>query len=207
MAGIRAQGIPGTRGRGVAPPSPTSSFSCGWTYASNLDKVATIGPRVTDICTGGFPGITGSRVADLAQVVDPKRSSPTFRNFLWGEPHPCLHALPLPGSPEVPTGSSQPHTLRVRGILTEAGQIPATLDVGHHATSGHGGSHLVQRLGPACTGKHCTGIHTERVLDKHLLSTYYEPGPTQGARKMKSTRCSPCPEGAHSLAGRAFNHN
>lgn len=40
--------------------------------------------------------------------------------------------------------------------------------------------------GAVCTlGARCTGRHTKRALDKHLLSNYDVPGPKQGPRKMR----------------------
>ena len=60
------KGVLGCRGMGQGGgwrhPCPDSSFGCGWTSASHLEKAATISTWVTDICKGGFLGVAGSRM-------------------------------------------------------------------------------------------------------------------------------------------------
>ena len=127
------KGVLGCRGTGQGVgwrhPCPDSSFGCGWTSASHLEKAATISPWVTDICKGGFLGVSGSRMVTLAQVVDPKQSFTGVQkppSSLWVEPCPGLHSA----SPWKPRGAHQqlPATPahRVPGVPAEAGQIPAT---------------------------------------------------------------------------------
>lgn len=183
------KGVLGTRGGGTAQGLGggilfPSSFTWSW-----LDSSVTPGERHHHQPLGSL--IFAKEAFLVSQALGlwvwPRWQTPTFRNSLLHSGWSHSPGSTLSTSPWKPRGAHRQlpatHAHGVPGVLAEAGQIPATQDVGlkpwnNHVTSSHHGSHLMQRTtlqGPACTAQMShRNTHQEvsrQTFIKHLLCT------------------------------------